>query len=244
MQFQTIKDVLVFWRESHSEMPLTWFARRVGVSSSTLQRIFDGTTKLPDFATSRSICLNAYEDYDEAISMLSLLYPDKAEYLASDKKVFRSIQTFENRNLQAAYQDYYKWQILNVATIQPLSLKKLEDLGKIYYRKAMELVADDLLKNNDQVLRCSLNLGHFFTPDNLIKNFEFLLRALKEKNDRGDGDKDSHGYFMIDGLSEEGKSEARKLILECCEKIAALPKQQKFSGNLPVSVIMAVSEFI
>jgi hypothetical protein len=86
MQLNSIKDVLVFWRERHADKSLAWFANRVGVSPSTIQRIIDGGTKIPDYFTGRSICLNAIENSEEAYKVLLALYPDKERAIERDFK--------------------------------------------------------------------------------------------------------------------------------------------------------------
>lgn len=244
MQFHTIKDVLVFWRESHSAMPLTWFAKRVGVSSSTLQRIFDGTTKLPDFATSRSICLNALNSQNEAIDILKSLYPDKKNYLTEDAKSFKEIEKFNDTAVLSAYSDFYKWQLLCLTSVNSVPLKQVEELGRIYVKKAQELVKDGLLINHDNNLTCKITFGHFINGKLLVDTTSYIARSLQEKSERGEADTNGYIYFDISGLSEAGKLEARRALLECSEKLAGLKKMNTNCGNLPVSIMMAISDLI
>lgn len=244
MQFQTIKDVLVFWRESHSEMTLTWFARRVGVSSSTLQRIFDGTTRLPDFATSRSICLNALKDQRQAIELLETLYPEKKKHLAEEAKSLKEIEYFSDPGLLTAYRDFYKWQILNLASIAPVPSNQLETLGRVFSTKAAELIKDGLLIAKDGVYISKINLGLLISGQILTETVGYIARALKEKSDRGEPDRNGQVFFDIDGYSEIGKAEANSIILESAERILNLKKASKNRGNLPVAVMMTLSDLV
>ena len=244
MQFHTIKDVLIFWRESHSAMPLTWFAKRVGVSSSTLQRIFDGTTKLPDFITGRSICLNAIKDQNEAVKVLETLYPEKKKLIAEEAKSLKEIEYFNEPGLLAAHRDFYKWQILNLASIAPIPSKQLEGLGRAFSTKATELVKDGLLISKDDVYISKINLGLLISGQILTETVGYLARALKEKSDRGEPDRNGQVFYDIDGYSEIGKIEANNIILESAERILSLKKASKNRGNLPIAVMMTLSDFV
>ena len=244
MQFHTIKDVLVFWRESHSVMPLTWFAKRVGVSSSTLQRIFDGTTKLPDFSTSRSICLNALSSQTDAIDILKTLYPDKKNYLTDDAKSFKAIEKFNDAAVLNAFSDFYKWQLLCLASINSVSLKQVEELGRVYVKKSQELVKEGLLISHDNSLTCKISFGHFINGKILIDTASYITRALHEKFDRGEGDQNGYVFFDIDGFSEAGKLEARQALLECSERLANLKKISTNRGSNSVSILLTISDLI
>ena len=244
MQFHTIKDVLVFWRESHSAMPLTWFAKRVGVSSSTLQRIFDGTTKLPDFATSRSICFNAMESQNDAFDMLKALYPDKKNYLNEEAKSFKEIEKFNDTAVLNAYGDFYKWQLLCLSSISSVPKKHIEELGRVYVKKSQELVRDGLLVEQDDCIKSKINFGLLINGKILVESAGYITRSLYEKFERGDGDQNGCVYLDIDGFSEAGKLEARRVLLECSEKLANLKKVDANRGKLPVSILMTISDFI
>ena len=245
MQFHTIKDVLVFWRESHSAMPLTWFAKRAGVSSSTLQRIFDGTTKLPDFATGRSICLNALNSQIDAIDILKTLYPDKVNYLTEESKSLKEVEKFSNHEVLNAYKDYYKWQLLCLSYISPVPLKKLEEVGgQVYLKKAQELVKDGLLVNKDDQLTYSVSSGYVINGRILVDAIGYIARSLRDKLEREDVDQDGYVFLGVEGFSVEGKAEVRRALAECAEKIEKIKQIKSNLGNLPASFMMTLSDLI
>lgn len=244
MQFNSIKDVMIFWREKYSDKPVTWFARRAGISSSTFQRIFEGNTKNPDFSTGRSICLNALDQHEEAVEILIALYPEKKGYITEDAKSFRSVQHFKDPAILEAYADYYKWQILNLASLNEVSVGQLEELGKVYLKKAFELVHVGLLNEANQRFTSKVELGWSINGKILSDTVGHLARSLKEKSERGDSDKNGHIYFLIDGFSQNGKEEARKLILECSEKISNLRNKKENCGQIPLSIMMTLSDLV
>ncbi len=243
MQLNSVKDVMIFWRERQADKSLAWFANRIGVSASTIQRILDGGTKNPEFPTARSICLNALPQ-DEAFVYLTKFFPEKAKYIEADVKSFQKIQFMENSALSEAFKDFYKWQILYLASISPTPLTSFEKLGQVYSKKAMQLCVDGLLDMKNSQFVCKEELGHVMTPSLLTKSVEYIARSLREKSDRENNDPDGHIYFMIEGLSLEGKSTIRQLLLESCQKITAATKISSNRGENPVAVMISISDFI
>ena len=144
----------------------------------------------------------------------------------------------------AAHRDFYKWQILNLASIAPIPSKQLEGLGRAFSTKATELVKDGLLISKDDVYISKINLGLLISGQILTETVGYLARALKEKSDRGEPDRNGQVFYDIDGYSEIGKIEANNIILESAERILSLKKASKNRGNLPIAVMMTLSDFV
>lgn len=244
MQFNSVKDVLIHWRERHSDKPISWFAKRVGVSHSTIQRIMDGNTKNPDFPTGRSICLNALEKQEDAFELLKVWYPDKVKYITEDAKSFQKVQHFKDPLLLSAYNDFYKWQILYLTSSCDVPITAFEKLGPVYSKKAIKLCSEGLIELKEGVFSFKGDLGHVICPELLTKTVGHIARSLQEKSEREDPDQEGHVYFSIESLSVEGKANIKKLLLNTSQQISEMIKITSRKGEKPVAIMITLSDLV
>lgn len=240
MQLNSIKDVLVFWRERQADKSLAWFASRTGVSPSTIQRIMDGGTKNPDFATGRGICLNALEK-DEAFNTLERIYPERKKIIAEDRKSFVEVEK-NNDNLMDIFSDYYKWFVFVLAASSGVKKSYLQELGLSFTRKADIMVSEKKLVFVDGQYSLSKKINFIVNPDDYLKAVSHILRTIEERRHRGTVDQGGLVHFKINGLNHEAKDTIYNILQSTIRQLNDVVEDPRNKGELSISLALLMSE--
>ncbi len=240
MQFISIKDVLTFWRERQADKSVAWLAHRVGVSPSTIHRIFDGETTNPDFATGRAICLNALEK-EAAFTTLESIYPERKKIIIEDRKSFVEVEK-NSDEISDIFSDYYKWFVFVLAASTGVKKSYLAELGLTFVRKAEVMVHENQLVFSNGSYSLNKKINFIVNPNGYLQAINHILRTIDERRNRGTVDQGGLVHFSVAGLNQEAKDSIYSILQSTIRQVNEIVESPKYTGDLSISLALLMSE--